>query len=403
MKIAQSSLLALAVTAASGFSASSNADFLSTMIEEGKVFGKFNLRYESVQQDNPVDDANALILASNFGFTTGTISGFSATVEVEDNRIVAGVDEYTVGPTGFNLGEYSVVGDPEVTELDQAFIQYKNDAVQARLGRQMIILDDQRFIGHVNWRHDRQTHDAFSIKYSPTEEFSLYAAFIDQRNRIFAEEADINSGDILLNLSYKTPVGKLVGFYYGLSEDDSDLDLDTVGLTFTGATDISDSAKFKYSLQYATQENSAPGRDDFEADFYKIELGIQSGIFTGSFGHEVLGSDDGTYGFATPVALLHKYNGTADLFLGTPASGLVDTYISAAFKLPAKQKISIAYHDFDTDEETQALETLGSEVDVQYTLGFGKGYTFAVKGAFYTADDHAVDTDKVWVWLAKKF
>jgi hypothetical protein len=200
-----------------------------------------------------------------------------------------------------------------------------------------------------------------------------------------------------------------VGFYYGLSADDTDNDLDTIGFTFTGAADISDSAKFKYSAQFATQENSAPGREDFEADFYKVEVGVQAGIFTGSFGHEVLGSDDGAYGFATPIALLHKYNGTADLFLNTPVSGIVDTYLSAAFELPNKQKFTIAYHDFDTDEETvnpatmQPLETLGSEIDFQYTLGFGKGYTFAVKGALYSADDHAVDTDKIWVWLAKKF
>lgn len=50
-------------------------------------------------------------------------------------RTVGGVDDYTVGPTGFNPGEYSVIADPHTTELDQAFIQHKYNALTLKGGR----------------------------------------------------------------------------------------------------------------------------------------------------------------------------------------------------------------------------------------------------------------------------
>jgi len=74
------------------------------------------LRYESVDQDNAAADAEALTLRSRLGYTTGEYKGFSATMEGEDVRIVGGVDDYTVGPTGFNSGVYSVIADPETTD-----------------------------------------------------------------------------------------------------------------------------------------------------------------------------------------------------------------------------------------------------------------------------------------------
>jgi putative salt-induced outer membrane protein YdiY len=158
---------------------------ITEAISSGKAKVDFRLRYEGVDQDNPLDNASALTLRTRLGYTTGSIDGFSATVEMEDNRIVLGQGDYTVGPTGYNLGQYSVIADPEFTELDQGFIQYKSDTFVAKVGRQVITHDGHRFIGHVGWRQDRQTFDALSVDYKPAKGISLKYAYVDQRNRIF--------------------------------------------------------------------------------------------------------------------------------------------------------------------------------------------------------------------------
>ncbi len=397
------SLLALAVSAtAGGISANASADFLTEMLEGGKAYGDFRLRYEQVNQDNDLDDASALTLRTKLGFKSGEVSGFSTVLEFEDSRPVLSIDDYTVGPTGFNVGEYSVIADPKSTEVDQAFVQYKTDLLVAKVGRQVITLDGHRFVGHVGWRQDWQTFDAGTITISPTEDISLFAGYIDHRNRIFADQADVDSSDLLLNASYKTPFGKLVGYYYDLEVEATDAELDTLGISFKGSSKLSDSLDILYAAEYATQESSGSGDTDFEADYLLLEGGIKVSGISIKLGYEELGSDEGEYGFSTPLATLHKFNGWADLFLGTPSEGLVDTYLSVGGKA-GPGKFLVAYHQFTADEDTEGFDDLGSEWDAQYVAKFGKGYSAGVKFALYSADDHAVDTDKYWFWISKSF
>ncbi|GAB2196253.1 alginate export family protein [Sessilibacter sp. MAH4] len=398
MKHLKQSLITLAVCAATTSSFSVNADVLTEMLEGAKLYGDFRLRYESVDQDNALDDASALTLRSRIGFKTAEVNHFSATAEIEDSRVVLGEDDFSVPQTGFNTGEFSVVADPEVTELDQAFVQYGTETLTAKLGRQVFVLDGQRFIGDVGWRQDRQTFDALSVAYNPTKEITVTGAYLDKRNRIFADDADIDSKDFIGNVSFKTAIGKVVGYSYLLENEENDTELDTYGISLDGSAVINEKAKFLYHAEFATQETDT----DFDADYLFLEAGVKVANITAKIGYELLGSDDGQYGFSTPLATLHKFNGWADIFLNTPATGLEDTYLSLSAKV-GPGNATVVYHEFDTDEDTAAISDLGSELDLQYAFKFGKKYSAGIKAAFYSADDVAVDTDKVWIWVSKAF
>jgi hypothetical protein len=346
---------------------------ITEALTTGTVNADFRLRYEAVDQDNPADDADALTLRSRLSYTTAGYEGFSAMVEFEDVRIIGGVDDYSVPPSGFKTGEYSVVADPETTELDQAFIQYKNDMATVKLGRQVITLDNHRFVGHVGWRQDRQTFDAFTVSAMPVDKLGLFYGYIDQRNRIFAEDADIDSKDHLMQISYDTPVGKVTGYGY-LLETDSGSELDTFGVRFSGAQ-----GNFLYTLEYADQETDG-GAVDYDANYYLVEGGYKAPFATFKLGYEVLGSDDSLYGFSTPLATLHAFNGWADIFLNTPAVGLVDTYASVSGKL-AGGNWAVVYHDFEADDDTPTMDDLGDEIDLVYSKKFSKNYSAGVKYA----------------------
>ncbi len=408
-KVTTGILGASLVLASAGFSHSVLADSVSEAFSSGKAYGDFRLRYEGVEQDNTAEDATALTLRTKLGYKTGSINGFSATVEFEDSRVVLGQDEYSL--PGFirpfypgQSTSHSVVADPEVTELDQGFIQYKNDMVTAKLGAQVITLDGHRFVGHVGWRQDRQTFDAFSLVVTPADGLKITAVNIFERNRIFGADADQKANDLLLNVSYKTPVGKLTGYVYNLENDfGTDATNDTIGLSLVGSQKL-DAAKLLYAVEFASQtvNSGAAGAADFDTDYSKLELGaVVSGV-TVKVGQEVLGSDDGAVGFSTPLATLHKFNGWADLFLGTPSVGLEDFYVSASSKV-GPGKFTVAYHDFTADEASAALDDLGTELNMSYGMKFGKSYNAGIKYAAYSADDFAVDTDKLWVWVGAKF
>ncbi len=377
----------------------------STSVAEAFAAGKttldFRLRYENVTQDNALKDADALTLRTMLNYSSGNYQGFSTTVELEDTRIVLGQGDYTVGPTGYNPGEYSVIGDPEHTELDQGYVQYAAKGLTVKAGRQVITMDNHRFVGHVGWRQDKQTFDGVSVKYVPMQEVTLNYAYLTQRNRIFAEAADFDSKDHLLNASYKTPYGTLTGYGYLLEIDnETDNSLDTWGVRFAGATELS-GTKVLYEAEFATQ-SSETATTDFDADYLNLSIGaVVSGI-TAKLGYESLGSDNGSYGFSTPLATLHKFNGWADMFLSTPASGLVDTSVSVSGSL-LEGSWMVVYHAFDADEKTATLDDLGSEVDVQYTKALGKNYSVGLKYAAYSGDSGYVDTDKAWLWFGAKF
>ena len=367
----------------------------------GKTSVNLNLRYETVEQENVLEDARALTLRTLLAYNTGSYKGFSAKVEMEDTRIVLGQGDYTVGPSGYNLGLYSVVADPEHTELDQGYIQYKNDTFSAKLGRQVITMDGHRFVGHVGWRQDRQTFDALSAKYAPVKDLTLEYAYITQRNRIFAQDADLDAKDHLINASYKTSVGTFTGYVYLLEVDNgTDNALDTFGVSFVGSTKAGDT-KILYRAEYASQSSeSAVG--DYDVDYLNLEAGaVLSGI-TAKLGYEVLGSDDGAFGFSTPLATLHKFNGWSDQFLGTPAQGLVDTSVTFAGKaLGGGWKV--IYHNFEADDASDTVDDLGSELNLSYVKKYGEYYSAGIKYAAYSAADIKVDADKIWVWVGAKF
>lgn len=389
--LAIASIIAGSALSAQALASENIADALSS----GTAYGDFRLRYEYVDQDNTKDNAKALTLRSRVGYNTGTYEGLSATVEFEDSRVVADQDRYT-------KENYSTIADPETTELDQAFIKYSAGDLTVKGGRQVLTLDNHRFVGHVGWRQDRQTFDALTINYKFSKELEATYAYLGQRNRILAETADKNSKDHLLNVAYSTDIGKLSVYSYLLEEDNATNNgLDTFGFRFSGGTNIDEGMKALYTAEYAYQEAKSSG-STLETEYMLLEAGLVVSGITGKFGYEVLGSDEGSVGFATPLATLHKFNGWADVFLGTPTDGLTDMYASVSGKLGGG-KWMVAYHEFDADEGSADY---GDELDISFAKGFGKHYSAGVKYAAYSAGDAStgkVDTDKVWLWLGAKF
>ena len=401
-KIYQS--LAVAITLAvttvilGGFSSLAySSDSFINALNNGKAKADFRLRIEDV--DTAVNDATAMTLRSRLGYTTDSYQQFSATIEVEDVRSVLGVDSYSVSQTGFNSGEHAAIPDPEVTELEQAYLQYQGSFLTARLGRQVLTLDDHRFVGHVGWRQDRQTFDAARLQMSPAEDLNLDMTYIYKRNRIFAEALDAESDDLLLNLNYSCSHGKLTAYAYLLDDETLNRQSDTYGIQFSGKRDT-ESASVHYKAAFATQQ-ATQGGVEYDPDYLFLEGGVAIVDMDIKFAYEVLGSDNGQASFTTPLATLHKFNGWADVFVGSTFTatamplGLVDTSVSIGSKV-AGVKWSAVFHTYDSD---QGSVDYGSEFDLVASMKFNKYYSGGIKYASYNADSFLVDTDKFWLWI----
>jgi len=394
--------LSITTVTLGGFSSlAHSSDSFIDALSNGKTKADFRLRLEDV--DTAVNDATAMTLRSRLSYTTNSYNQLSATIEVEDVRSVLGVNSYSVPQTGFNTGQHAAIPDSEVTELDQAYIQYKDSFLTAKLGRQVLTLDDHRFVGHVGWRQDRQTFDAARLQMSPAEDLNLDIAYIYKRNRIFAEALDAQAEDLLLNLSYNSPVGKLKAYAYLLDDETLNRQSDTYGIHLSGKRDTETASVF-YNAAFATQQATQAGVE-YDPDYLLLEGGVAIADMDIKFAYEVLGSDNGQASFTTPLATLHKFNGWADVFVASTFTatalplGLVDTSVSISGKIGSQVpgvKWSAVFHTYDSD---QGSVDYGSELDLIASIKFNKHYSGGIKYASYNADNFSVDTDKFWLWV----
>ena len=369
--------------------AEESPDAFIEALTSGKVNASFRMRYETADEDSLLKDADALTLRSILGYTTGELSGFSAVVEFEDVRVVGGVDNYAPEQAG-----YVVIADPEETRLNRGFIQYKGiEDLTLKGGRQRIVYDNQRFIGNVGWRQNEQTFDAFTSEWS-VGDFTVNYAFMNQVNGITpAFDADVE--DHLIHVAWSgLSFATVTGYGYYLEEDNTHLKNDTEGFRITGSPALSDSLTLVYALEYAQQDTN-----NFDADYLLGELGLGVGPVIVKAGYEKLGSDNGLYGFQTPLGTKHAFNGWADKFLVTPVAGLEDTYLDITANALGMTWKAV-YHEFDSDKNSIDY---GSETDVMVSKAFGKNYVLGVKYAAYNADKFSVDTDKFWLWGELKF
>ncbi|MES2623888.1 MAG: alginate export family protein [Pseudomonadota bacterium] len=398
---------ALAVAITLGVSAGHAVAQIRTIdaaVARGDASGSFNLRYEAVDEDNALKNADALTLRSALKYTTAPLNGFTGVIEFEDVRIV-GVGDFSAPLSGHNPGKYSTIADAETTELNQSYLQYVSGGFTSRLGRQDIRYDNQRFVGAVPWRQDYQSFDAFSLQYKKdaAQTYTLDYNYLTQRERIFAQDADIDSKDHLLHGVINTPVGALTGYAYLLEEDIAlDNSLDTYGVRLTGTRNVG-GFDATYLAEYATQE-SERGLAEFDADYYIVEGGLTVKGVAVKLGLESLGSDNGRYGFATPLATLHAFEGWADQFLATPTQGIEDAYLNIALPLVGGT-FTFVYHDFSAERSTATVDDLGDEFNLQWVRPIKNNYQYGIKYADYSQGDLLAKADKqiLWTWLQMTF
>ena len=297
--------------------------------------------------------------------------------------------------------QYPVVSDPEAYEVNR--FQLTNSSLPGTtlvLGRQRITYDDHRFVGNVGWRQNEQTFDALRITNKSLRGLTVDFAYLNQVNRIVGGDSPVGryTGDTYLaNLSYALPVGKLTGFAYLLDFDEAATDSSsTAGVRYSAEKPVG-SVKLAGFASYAEQRDRSGNPLDYSEQYWAAELSGTVRGWTAAAGVEVLGGD-GTKGFTTPLATLHRFQGWADKFLTTPVNGIDDRYVNVGYsRKPAgpveSVALSVAYHRFEA--ERIALD-YGTETDILLQAQWHR-FTGALKYADYRAEGFATDTRKFWV------
>ncbi|MCB1596906.1 MAG: hypothetical protein KDI87_04275, partial [Gammaproteobacteria bacterium] len=130
---------------------------IAQAFKDGKTSVSFRYRYENVDQDNALSDANASTLRSRISFQTAAWQDLSLMLELDDVRAL-GDESYNSTRNGKT--NRSVVLDPTATDLNVAALKYMGIAnTEIIVGRQKIVRGNERFVGPVGWRQNEQTYD----------------------------------------------------------------------------------------------------------------------------------------------------------------------------------------------------------------------------------------------------
>jgi len=357
-------------------------------------------RHESVQDDAVAQRASAHTLRLRLGWSRKFASGFSVGAEGEgvaelSDRFNSGANRETT---------YPAVLDARALELNQAWVGWRGESAGGTLGRQRIVLDNQRFVGNVGWRQNEQTFDALALEALPSAKVTLRYYWLDRVHKVAGDEAidplagerDLNGH--LLNAAWTVPLGSLVGYAYLLEDHDVPVaSTQTFGMRWIGSRALN-SSTLSWTLEAARQHDHADNPRDIEVSYWLAEAALAHGRVTGKVGWEHLGSD-GRNALQTPLATLHAFNGWADKFTTTPVNGLEDRYLLATGKtgnggLQDKLIWTIAWHDY---RAARGGDHYGTEWDASLGFPLPGGLLGLLKLADFRSGGFARDTTKAWL------
>jgi hypothetical protein len=363
---------------------------------------KFDLRYryEHVDNDGPLQNANANTLRLRAGYLTPQFYGFQGFAEYQG--LVAMQEDYN--STRNNLRQYSIVADPQASELDQLWLSYKGIPDTNIIGgRQRIKLDDDRFIGNVGWRQLEQTYDGALIVNKSIPKLTATAGYIGHVQSFNTTNDAMTSP--FVNLNYKVgDYGYAVAYAYFLDYDNPakyTKSSQSYGLRFDGAKQLNEKLGLVYTAEWSTQANYRNNPNNYQVDRFLLNGGFSlfgltvSGAMEQLNGAGALGKTNalGNNSFQTPLGTNHVFQGWADVFLTTPSAGIRDVYTTISSQVVGTN-MAFVYHDFMDDT---GKAHYGDEYDFIVTRKFGPHYQLLAKYAYYNADTFFTNTQKIWV------
>ncbi|MEX0957968.1 MAG: alginate export family protein [Burkholderiales bacterium] len=362
-------------------------------------------RYENVDQPN-LQTGEAVTMRSLIGWKTDSWNGLSGTIELIDVGRLD--DRYNDGQNG--KSQYPVIADPDDTDINQLYLDWRGlPDTNVRAGRQSIKLDNVRFVGNVEFRQVMQVFNGVTVENTSLQNTRLYAGYLGQLKTINTRKHETDT--VLLNARHAfNATGALSAYGYFQEQWNAiaaagfsgpaprDTSNRILGMRLDGAQPMGEPWNLLYTAEYAKQDDYAGGDARIDAHYFRLGAGGQWKNTALRIDREVLSSNDGLYGFQTPLGTNHLFQGWADQFLVTPRQGIRDTFLSGSAKIE-KVQIVAEYHRLKSD--TDGID-FGNEFD------FGITYPLMPKllGKFEYADYRAgdagsgkVDTRKIWLTL----
>ena len=388
-------------------------------LRDGELLLELRPRYTWVDQDERPEEARWGSLRTRLGWKTLEYRGFSAVIEgISIARFAeSGAIDYDdtpgVGPGSvvalYGAGYYPLVADEPTTDFNRLYLDYVGvPHTLIRAGRQLVRIDNQRFVGDYDFAQLPQAFDGLLVENASLSQVRLTAGYFAQVRNTFAERTDTDT--VVLNARYEPwPLLKVAGYAYlqdqpytGSATGFADSSNQILGGRLWGGWKATGALELLYSAEFAEQRDYADGDPRIDAPYRRVGAGVTAGVAAKrgylKIERELLGSNEGLYGFQTPLGSTQLFTGRADIFATTPARGLEDRRAQIGVQV-SKATLHLEYHRFRADFREWDL---GTEWDFGFAWAFTPRLSAGVEYADYHAGDPRAalaDTRKVWLTI----
>lgn len=349
---------------------------------------------------------------------------FGSTLEI-DGIATAFNDDFS---NGIDQDVQPLIPDVKGVEVNQAFITATGETLAAKLGRQRINFDNQRFVGGNGFWQNEQTFDALAgtAKIASNSHFSYH--YVMNVNRIFGDDAeriisDSNQAEPGDTQTYPngvvTPGGQVVRplgrlgdhqhsthlsrlewnewdyqrlVVYGHRIRNLDWKNDsntTLGLAYHWNYK-SGLIKYRVDLEAAQQKRLALNVD--KLPYYLADLGM--GIKTWELGtrYELLGARQGA-AFITPLGSVHDFEGWADEIESAPKTGVRNFSLGLLWRA-SPWRVETSHHWFSDDVQG---EEIGREWDLDIVFKPKRKHSISLRYAHFEPPNNTQSIAKVFL------
>lgn len=246
--------------------------------------------------------------------------------------------------------------------------------------------------------------DGIAIENKTIPNVEIYVAHFEGLRRISSEYLRDGNVDIAHATWKYSPVASLTAYGYFLAMPLNGFTYPTTGVTFTnnssrtlglrmeGNHKINDDWKILYTAEYAKQDDYRDGDNRIDAHYWRLGSGVGSANWSVRLDREILSSNNRLYGFQTPLATGHLFQGLADSFLTTPKDGIIDTFLTLNGEMLDLQ-LSAEYHWLHSDKDFSVAgsapnnNTFGKELDLVAGYNFNKRWMGKLEYFHFQEDD----------------
>ena len=294
------------------------------------------------------------------------------------------------------------------------------NTLSAKVGRQMIVLDDDRIFGSLDWHPAGRSHDAVNLNWTPSEKLTLRGFFAyNQSGSTTTPTLNVNtpSGqNFTPGLGQDYQHLQALHAHYSISEahqlsllfanlgyrtdDSADQNMQTFGAHYTGK---SNQLSYGASAYLQTGKN-AQGTEKSAYMFavnagYKFSpiFGLTAGVdyLSGNASDDTSGKDKKFNPFS---GTNHKFYGFMDYYYvgapgskAAPSAGLLNPYLTANVRTGEKSNLSATFHYFAPAAKFEVggkkHSSYGSEIDLVYNLKVQPFIGLQVGYSTYFAND----------------